>query len=325
MNSIYATGVNAAAEPEREFEAYAYEVSALLSERSRVPWRGVWDPEVRKHLDRIYAAVVEAERLHEKGAFSRDGGEERVRALLGVQPGSLRTLDVVLEVNERWDQLLIEFGDADFIFGLLESEHSRTDGGTPVITWRTLYGPDQPKSLEHYLDGKDVTEQDLAAARNRLAALYRTRLSSYLLYRARARMKGRVLLWLAVALAILVSFFALTIALAETGASWSDLLLAGAAGAVGATMSGTFKLRDQIAGLNALREFKVIAVVQPLLGVASALFLLLVLETGLVQIGDADLNWAKIGAVGFVAGFSEPFFLGVVGRVAGIEEDEKEA
>jgi hypothetical protein len=322
MESIYATGVTAAPEAELDFEGYIDKVLDLLS-RSRTPWSGgVGDPEVRKHLDRISAAVRDASRLEEKGAFEQGGGD-RLRALLSIEPDSLRDLDAVLEVNERWDQLLIEVGDEDYIFPLLESEHARRDTGTPVVTWRTLYGAGQPKSLASYLKGEDVTEQDLAAARNRLAALYRTRLSWYLLYRARARMKGRILLWLAVALGILVGLFALTIAIAESGSTWSDLLLAGVAGAVGATMSGTFKLRDQVAGLNALREFKAIAVVQPLLGAASALFLLLVLESGLVQIGEGDLTWAKIGAVGFVAGFSEPFFLGVVGRVAGIEEDEK--
>lgn len=318
--SIYATEVNAAPGPTPDFQGYVRELGALLSRPSHVPWRGVWDPEVRKHLDRICVAVTNADRLHNTGAF-QDGAADRLLALLSVAPSSLRDLDVVLEVNERWDQLLIEVGDADFIFPLLESEQARTD--TAVVTWRTLYGDQRPKALRRYLDGEDVTDQELKAAQHHLAALSRTRLSWYLLYRARARMKGRVLLGLAVALGILVGLFALTIALAESGSSWSELVLAGVAGAVGATMSGTFKLRDQIAGLNALREFKAIAVVQPLLGAASALFLLLVLESGLVQIGDSDLDWATIGAVGFVAGFSEPFFLGVVGRVAGFDEDEK--
>ena len=315
--------MNAAAERKLDFEGYAGKLNDLLSQPSRVPWRGVWDPEVRKHVNRICIAIDNAERLHEAGVFKKHRAEQRLRALLGVEPDLLRDLDVALEVNERWDQLLIEVGDVDFIFSLLESEHARGDTGTTVLTWRTLYGADEPESLTQYLNGEDVSEKGLAAARHGLAALSRTRLNQYLLYRARAKMKGRVLLWLAMALAVLVGLFALTIAIAESGSTWSDLLLAGVAGAVGATMSGTFKLRDQIVSLNALREFKAIAVVQPLLGAAAALFLLLVLESGLVQIGEGDLDWATLGAVGFVAGFSEPFFLGVVGRVAGIEEDEK--
>ena len=316
--------MSAADERKLDFEGYARSLSDLLAKPSRMPWRGVWDPEVRKHVNRISLAVDDAERLHGQQAFEPQGAEERLRALLEIRPESLANLDVALEVNERWDQLLIEHGDVDFIFSLLMSEHARGDTGTTVVTWRTLYGADEPKSLTKYLKGEDVSDQELAAARHGLAALFHTRLNQYLLLRARAKMKGRILLWLAVALGVLVGLFALMIAFAESGSTWSDLLLAGVAGGVGATMSGTFKLRDQIASLNALREFKAIAVVQPLLGAAAALFLLLVLESGLVQIGEGALNWAKIGAVGFVAGFSEPFFLGVVGRVAGIEEEEKE-
>jgi len=38
--------------------------------------------------------------------------------------------------------------------------------------------------------------------------------------------------------------------------------------------------------------------------------------------GDSD--WAVAGAVAFVAGFSEPFLLKTVERIAGAEKDEEE-
>jgi hypothetical protein len=321
MESIYATGVEAAAKPEPEFEKYAGDVSARFRGASWQLKEGVEsDPELRKLLGRIYSSTTAARRLYEAGAFDEHQAG-RLADLLAIAPKTIDGLDIALEVTDRWDQLLIEVGDAEYLCTLLEVEYARVDAGTTAVTWKTLYGDRRLKASEAFVKGEQVEDKDLEEARRRLASLYRSRLVLYSLYRARVQMKRNFLLYLAPVLGILVAVFAAAIALTEPGSNWREILLSGAAGAVGATMSGTYKLRDQIDHINALREFKPVMVVQPLLGAAAALFVLLILESGLIQIGDSPLDWATIGAVSFVAGFSEPFVLGVVRRVTGMADE----
>jgi len=52
----------------------------------------------------------------------------------------------------------------------------------------------------------------------------------------------------------------------------------------------------------------------------AGLVLLLVLDSRLINVSWGGPDWANRGAIAFVAGFSEPFFLGIVGRVAAIGE-----
>jgi len=96
-------------------------------------------------------------------------------------------------------------------------------------------------------------------------------------------------------------------------------------GALGATVSGTRKLRDEVPNINALRAFTPAILVQPLLGAAAGLLLLLALESGLLGLDSSGQSWALLGALAFAAGFSEPVFLGVVARVAAIGEPPSEA
>jgi hypothetical protein len=49
-----------------------------------------------------------------------------------------------------------------------------------------------------------------------------------------------------------------------------------------------------------------------------ALIIFLVFYSGLLQIGNVkELGPAGFGIIGFFAGFSEPFFIGILDRVAG--------
>jgi hypothetical protein len=305
-----------------EFEPYATNVAARLKGPS---WRRadgvVSDPEVRKLVGRIYTAIGHAERLFDEGAFD-DEAARRVHALLEIDPATIDGLDLALEITDRWDQLLIEVGDADYLCTLLEVELARIDTGTTAVTWDTLYGELRPEAWKAFMEGKPVDSKGLDEVRRRLAALYRTRLVLYSLYRSRLQMKRNFLLSLAPVLIVLVALFAAGIALLDPGSSLRELLLAVSAGALGAAMSGTFKLRDEISHVNDLRGYKPVIVIQPILGAAAALFAVLVLETGLIQIGDDPLDWATLGVISFVAGFSEPFVLGLVHRVTGLADEE---
>ena len=309
---------------EPDFERRAAAVFATLGQPAARPWQQARrDPELRKLLTRIYAAIVQAQRLYQADRFG-DAQKARLRELLALDTSEL-DLDAALEVTDRWDQLLIEVGDEAYLFTLLEVEYARVEAGTSAVTWTTLYEEGPLPSSETFRTGGTISEQELKEARRRLAALYRSRLVLYALYRARLLLKRRFLLTLAPALLLLVVLLGVAIVLTEPESGWDEMLLAGVAGAVGATVSGAYKLRDQIDHINALREFEPVVAVQPLLGVAAGLFLLLVLKSGILQVGDSDLGWASIGVVAFVAGFSEPFVLGVVGRVTGIADEAEKA
>jgi hypothetical protein len=139
----------------------------------------------------------------------------------------------------------------------------------------------------------------VSEARHRLAALRWARSDHYRRHRARQRMKKRYLWWIGAVLAVLLlpmGFFLRR----DQGVVLDDVLLTAFAGAVGATVSGTYKLRDELVRGSELREFSPAIVVQPLLGAAAALFVLLVLESGMVEVAGTE-GWAKRGAIGFVA------------------------
>jgi hypothetical protein len=103
------------------------------------------------------------------------------------------------------------------------------------------------------------------------------------------------------------------------------------AGAVGSVLSRAIKLGKQPQdaatdkktaetplGIRALISGSRIFYAQLVIGATSALILFLVFHTGLVQIGGKEeLEPAAYGLLGFLAGFSEPFFIGVLDKVAG--------
>jgi hypothetical protein len=105
---------------------------------------------------------------------------------------------------------------------------------------------------------------------------------------------------------------------------WQEILVAGTAGALGATLAGTMKIRDDLRELDDLRSFWPAMRVQPLVGATAGLIVLLVVETGTLDGGGRSGSWAGRALVAFAAGFSEPFFLGLVQRVAVIP-DRREA
>jgi hypothetical protein len=58
-----------------------------------------------------------------------------------------------------------------------------------------------------------------------------------------------------------------------------------------------------------------------LVGAVAGLVILLVLESGAVALGNGtSSSWASQALFAFAAGFSEPFFLGVVEKVAVIPD-----
>jgi hypothetical protein len=96
-------------------------------------------------------------------------------------------------------------------------------------------------------------------------------------------------------------------------------ITAAVAGSLGSVVTGIFTLRG-LSRVDDMRTVRTGLFVQPLVGASAGLFLFLLIATHVLTLPGTETGvpgWQVAGAYGFVAGFSEAFFLGIVGRVAG--------
>ena len=78
------------------------------------------------------------------------------------------------------------------------------------------------------------------------------------------------------------------------------------------------KVPEPPLGIRALLSGWKVFFAQPVIGATAALVVFLVFSAGLLQLGNTQQPGpAALALVGFLAGFSEPFFLGVLDKVAG--------
>jgi hypothetical protein len=289
----------------------------LLASRVRPPSR-LSDPELRKNLERLYRAMVDAQRLAGTGDLDEAARTELLARLEGVDPTGLNSQSLGLML-EAIDEFLIEHGDDLFICQLLAAEYMRAqaESGTTVLMWTDLFPGGPVAASKQFESGEQVDAAQLDEARNRLLELFRARGASYGLHRARTLARARRLLWLLPVLAVLLTGLIVSMDIAVKGQSWRGGLVAAFAGALGASLSGAYKLRDQAPRVSELRVFGYLFAVQPLLGAAAGVFVALVLSSGILKVADAGDEWATRAVLAFVAGFSEPFLLKVVDRVAG--------
>lgn len=170
-----------------------------------------------------------------------------------------------------------------------------------------------------------MSEEVQAEAVYRLRLLYLERAQAGLERRVRAAQKCRYLAILAWALVALFLGLAAIVQRIGGGGMWESIALVGLAGALGATLAGTFRVRDKLVELDDLRSFWPAMRVQPLVGAVAGLVILLVLESGAVALGNGtSSSWAAQALFAFTAGFSEPFFLGVVEKVAVIPDKQND-
>jgi hypothetical protein len=156
-----------------------------------------------------------------------------------------------------------------------------------------------------------------------LRKLYELRAEAGLERRARAAQKCRYLTALIPFLLVLLVAMSTTIYEVGQGGIWKEVCLAASAGALGATLSGIFRVRDRLTELDDLRSFWPAMRIQPLIGATAGVFTLIILESGAVKLGNAEgSSWAATALFTFMAGFSEPFFLGLVQRIAVVHDND---
>lgn len=114
---------------------------------------------------------------------------------------------------------------------------------------------------------------------------------------------------------------------------FQHLLVAAALGAAGSLLSGFYTLRDKARRLNDLRSFRAAMWAQPFVGAVAGLLVFLIIRSGITGLTvavsadapkDMKWAWATFAVYGFLAGFSEPFFLGLVSRVANTADKDQQ-
>jgi cytochrome bd-type quinol oxidase subunit 2 len=226
-------------------------------------------------------------------------------------------LDGAWELAGDLKRLNLRFADREYMTTQLEYEQRRARRDGHWHGWNAHFDKSELRDLLKDFKLPEPTLANHARAVDRLTFLYLKREEAGRDRRARAELKKLFLNVLAGLLVLLLAGFGVAANFTTGGKVWESLLLAVCAGALGSTLSGIIKVRDQLGRLEELRSFRPAMRVQPLIGACAGAILLLALRSHAVSFGSTSRGWEGIGLIAFAAGFSEPFFLGVVQRVAG--------
>jgi len=232
------------------------------------------------------------------------------------------------ELADLFEVELIRLGDDPYLYTLLMAKlevygtDAPKDGYPPYKYLEKLHG--------RYSDGKFDCNSRLEVRRV-LEHLQHNIISEYRRDRAKAQLRGIYLGRMALILTVLLFFFGYFYLTAEQ-LTRDLLLLVAFAGAIGSVLSRAYRLGKQPlhaeTGIKTeepplriralISEWKVF-VAQPVIGAAAALIFYLVFSSGILQIIDVGkLSPAHYALIAFLAGFSEPFFTGIIDKVEGM-------
>jgi len=297
-------------------------IQLLALDRWTRPWYVA--PELRKALGVIQAHLSETRRLLGLATAAtplRDASSVRELTSLVQRDVSKIRIDGAWELAGALKRLNLRFADREFMTSQLQYEERRA---TRVGHWHGWNLHFDEKELHQLLDTFKLREPTLAnhtRAVDRLTFLYLKREEAGRDRRARAGLKKLYLTLLAPLLLLLLAGFGVAVEFTTERMVWESLLLAACAGAIGSTLSGIIKVRDQLERLDELRSFGPAMRVQPMIGACAGVILLLALRSDAISVGGASSDgWQGMGLLAFAAGFSEPFFLGLVQRVAVVSD-----
>lgn len=280
------------------------------------------DPELRKVLAAIRTHLSETRRLlapAQARSTPRNAAAEReLTAIVQHDPTAL-AIDSAWELAGALKRLNVQLGDEVFLASRLEFEQGRADA--QWHGWNAHFDADELRELVDAFRSGRPTQSERAQAVDRLTFLYLMREEAGRDRRARADLKRQYLTRLAPLLLLLFVGLGVAVNYATKGTFLETILLTACAGALGSTLSGVFKVRDHLVGLDELRGFWPAMRVQPIVGACAGLFVFLILDSHAIQLSaGSSETWSGRGVLAFVAGFSEPFFLGIVQKVAVIPD-----
>ena len=337
--------------PKKEGDAYAKLLEAIqdcrdeflrsltTQPRSNWLWRKLSNashPELLQVYGIIYNHLGEAQRLLMLRAAdpTRDveGVEQHLRVLLGKCHVHATNVHAAWALAGSLERTLMLLGDDNYVITRLVCEREREQKKLPG-SWSEYLAVEALDDLLEKYKPRDDTGQRARAVES-LVFLYEKRSGYMRTLRAGEEMKADYLNRLTYVLALLLFLLleAMYIAAHEGrvtfrfGFDFADkhihhAIVAAMTGAIGSTLSGFYKLRDATGGVAALRAFRSAMWAQPFVGATVGVLLMLLITSGILAVGSTgpspNLSWLPLAVYCFVAGFSEPFFLGVVQRVAG--------
>jgi len=273
---------------------------APISNRER---RILGDPEVRKNVEILAARLADTMDCHRRAPLP-EAATKRLAELVGEAREAL-SLETLLDTRRSVEELLLECADLSLLRQWTAAEYAEEEATLP--TWRRTYGPEPPALL----DQPDPPDQAVQVTRMRLLRLVAERFSLYRPLRARRKLRTIYLRYLVPVVLVFGGLLGVAIA-REVPSAAGTVLLAAAAGASGASLSGLLRFRDEVKLGAQIREFLAFYLAQVIVGGTFGLLVFLVITAGWIDLGG---NAARIGAVSFAAGFSEPFALGVVAKM----------
>jgi hypothetical protein len=297
-------------------------LTQLLAPERWLPTRHA-DPELRKVLGVIQTHLSETRRLlampAADGAF-RDAAVHELRSLLQQDPARL-AIDSAWELAGALKRLNLRVGDESYVASRLEYERSRAGASGQWHGWNGHFDAAELDELLQAFRTRRPTPVEHTRAVDRLTFLYLMREEAGRDRRARAALKCLYLTKLAPALLALLIGLGVAVNYATKGSFLETILLTACAGGMGSMLSGVFKVRDQLVRLDELRGFWPAMRVQPIVGACAGLIVFLVLDSHAIALGSASsATWSGRGLLAFAAGFSEPFFLWIVQRVAVVSD-----
>jgi hypothetical protein len=263
------------------------------------------DPEVRKNIEILAARLCDAIDLNQRQSLPLKV-TNRLSELL-CEPCKALCLETLLDTRRSVEELLIYHSDPLLLQQRTAEEYAEEEA--TLLTWRRLYGDERPELLNY--SSESPPEQVQKSTKMRLQCLVAARFSLYRPLRARRTLRiiylryfGTVLLLSGILFGIAIGF--------QHQAAVGVVVLAAAAGASGAALSGLLKFRDEVRLGSQVREFMPFYLVQVGVGAVFGLFINLVFAANWLSFAPST---AGIGVLAFAAGFSEPFALGIVAKM----------
>ena len=195
------------------------------------------------------------------------------------------------------------------------------------LRWSDLYDPKELATLCAPLPASWSGEQRQRIL-ELISGLYQARNATERERRAQEQLHTERLVWIRWLLTPFLVGAAACLAVALWMASWNaaglqeavGVLLAVLAGMLGAGLGGAQMLREESLRPNELPRFKAALSAQLLVGGAFGLIALALLRAGVLPTMQGDARYRDVVALaiyGFLAGYSEPFVIGVLQGLAG--------
>jgi len=274
-------------------------------------------PELTKVRERVVRETEEIHRLLSlNGGAVAPGVARQLHDVFKIDPTS-RSIEQAWQIADALKLLALQLGDGAYVESLLANEARRARAGSR-LSWNGYFEPEELTELLSAYRSGDPTPEQQRRALERLHFVLERRVDDGAHVRARVAMQRRYFIRTSALLGVLAVALGLAIVLAGEVSGWA-VASAALAGALGGSLAGAFRLRSMmtIAGLRSVFGW---LIVQPIVGASAALFITLLITSGLIGLpgtGGAGADATILAAYGFVAGYSEPFLLGVVGKIAG--------